>query len=137
AEREIRDAADEILRREQLLRRVERSGRQHVDLADERRARKEIRRGARRRTDRVAEKSRLTEGGVRRRVGGEELDGNRRVFQNAAARVAQTPGRLAVVIVSRAAGAGRRACGRVGLRSIGPRDDEVARADAGGQYRRL
>ena len=40
AEREVRDAAREVVGREQLLRRVERAGRQQVDLAGERRARR-------------------------------------------------------------------------------------------------
>ena len=108
AEREIRDAAREVVGREQLLRRVERAERQQIDLTGERRAAEQVGRETRGRSDRAAEQVRRSEPALRRRrIVGEQFFGNRCVLQDAAPRVAQTPRRLTVVVGGVRPGAAR------------------------------
>src|SRR5207249_263255 len=61
AEREIRGAVREIVAAEQLLRRIEGARRQQVHLTEERRAREEVGRQARRGLRRAAEQARRAE----------------------------------------------------------------------------
>ena len=96
AERKIRDAARERARGEQLLRRVERTGGQQVDLAGERRVGEEIGGDTRRRST-AAERALRTEPAVPRRRSVIEQHLLHGIVQDAPARVAKAPLDFALV----------------------------------------
>ena len=96
-ERDVRDAAREIVAAEQLLRAVERAGRQQIELTGERHAGEEV-------GGNPIGHGRLHLEGTERVVSArglirQERVGHRDVFENAATQMAQPPGRLAVIVV--------------------------------------
>jgi len=97
-QREVSNAAGEVVVRKQLLRRVERTGRQQVDLAGKRRAGEKIGRQLRGRSERVVPESPRTERAFVARQAREEFVGDRRFLEDASAQMTQPPRDVGVIV---------------------------------------